>query len=113
MEKRYSTLAMISKLEADGLSQLSMLLCCATFEALARSLMFDRVAAPQSPASVKAKIAEQGHLTPDQANRLRELAKKRSRLIHGDLGMAVSAQDMSFLILVVKVLSLAAFMAPT
>jgi Holliday junction resolvase len=63
----------------------ALLLAWAAFEAIARALSTAQFKRPQTPGRLVEVLATEGLLTPAEADRLRRLADKRNRLIHGEL----------------------------
>lgn len=96
----------IEKLKSNGFEGPSLLVGWATFEATARTLVSGRFVKPQSPKRIVDQLAEEGFLTPDEADQLRKLADKRNRFIHGDLDVVVSLPELDFFIDILKVLAL-------
>lgn len=82
----------------------ALLLGWATLEALGRFLIPNALARPQSPARLLEFIASSGHLSPDKADEIRNLIRKRNRLIHGELQTFVSAEDVAVLLGALRVL---------
>jgi uncharacterized protein YutE (UPF0331/DUF86 family) len=48
---------------------------------------------PQSPGRIIEVLAREGHVTPTEADRLRRLSEKRNKLIHGELQVRVSREE--------------------
>jgi uncharacterized protein YutE (UPF0331/DUF86 family) len=71
----------------------SLLLAWATFEALARAVVSGEFQRPQTPGRLVQVLAQGGYLTPTEADKLRRLAEKRNKLIHGDLQVRVSKAE--------------------
>jgi hypothetical protein len=71
----------------------SLLLAWATFEALARAVVSGGFERPQSPGRLVQVLAQDGYLTPTEADQLRRLAEKRNKLIHGELQARVSKAE--------------------
>jgi hypothetical protein len=71
----------------------SLLLAWATFEALARAVVSGEFERPQTPGRLVQVLAQDGYLTPTEADQLRRLAEKRNKLIHGDLQVRVSKAE--------------------
>jgi len=63
----------------------ALLLVWSCLEALARTLNPESTAKPQTPLRVVEQLALLGQITPEQANTLRDMARLRNRVIHGDL----------------------------
>jgi uncharacterized protein YutE (UPF0331/DUF86 family) len=61
-----------------------------TFEALGRSFMPTDFARAQSPGRLVQLLAQEGYVTPNEADTLRKLAEKRNVLIHGNVATDVS-----------------------
>ena len=96
------TLKEIEQLRQSGAFRAAFLLAWATFEAEGRALFerwFDR---PQTPGRLVQVLSQEGFLTPADADRMRALSDKRSRLIHGDLGIDVSNEDLQWLVSVLR-----------
>jgi uncharacterized protein YutE (UPF0331/DUF86 family) len=84
----------IKKIAAADHIEPAMLLAWATFEALARIAQTKQFNRPQTPGRLVNVLASDGFLTPTEADRLRMLAEKRNKLIHGELQLRVSKQEM-------------------
>jgi hypothetical protein len=84
----------IKDLVSSGHPESSLLLGWATLEAIARGLELDRFERPQTPGRIVEVLAMEGHLTPSEADKLRVLAKKRNRLVHGELDVDVTETEM-------------------
>jgi uncharacterized protein YutE (UPF0331/DUF86 family) len=80
----------ISRLLDAGFFDSAMLIAWATFEAIGRKLMPKEFARPQSPGRLVEVLAQEGHITPDESDVLRQLVDMRNRLIHGELAIAIS-----------------------
>jgi REase_AHJR-like len=71
----------------------ALLLGWSTFEALGRSYMPDDFLLAQSPGRLVQLLAQEGYVTPTEADALRTLAEKRNVLIHGNVLTEVSESD--------------------
>jgi uncharacterized protein YutE (UPF0331/DUF86 family) len=71
----------------------ALLLGWATLEALARATMTREFGRPQSPGRIVEILAREGHITPTEADSLRQLSDKRNKLIHGELQVRVSNEE--------------------
>jgi REase_AHJR-like len=87
-------IAEVRTLMAKGHLQPAFLLGWAILEAAARAVAYEQLQWPQSSGRLVQVLAGEGHLTPSEADRLRELAKKRNQLSHGQLQVQVSAAEM-------------------
>lgn len=67
-----------------------MLIAWATFEAVGRKVMPKEFERPQSPGRLVQVLAQEGHITPDEGDALRQLVDMRNRFIHGELTVAIS-----------------------
>lgn len=85
----------ITKLALTGHTEPSLLMAWATFEALARVALNGQFARPQTPGRIVEVLATEGYVTPTEAELLRKLADKRNRLIHGELNVKVSDEELS------------------
>jgi hypothetical protein len=83
----------VRALAAQGHLGPSLLLAWATFEALARAVVSGEFQRPQTPGRLVQVLAQGGYLTPTEADKLRRLAEKRNKLIHGDLQVRVSKAE--------------------
>ena len=88
-------LSSIEALVATGQLQAALLLCWATFEALGRALTPEKFERPQSPGRLVEALANDGLVTPSEADALRGLSKVRNQLIHGALDQQIRGQDLS------------------
>ena len=84
----------IQDLAARGHNEPALLLAWATFEALARAVSSERASRPNGPHRIVQDLASEGHLTPTEADLARMMADKRNCLIHGDLRVRVSVDDL-------------------
>jgi len=80
----------ISELLDAGFVEPAMLTSGATFEAIGRKLMSKEFSRPQTPGRLIQVLATEGHITPDEADALRELADMRNRFVHGELSVAMT-----------------------
>ena len=80
----------ISRLLEAGFTESAMLTSWAAFEAIGRRLMAGEFSRPQSPGRLVQVLAKEGHITPDEADTLRQLGEVRNRFIHGELTAAVN-----------------------
>lgn len=87
-------IARIEKLSADSDYQPALLMAWATFEALARLTLVSQFGRPQSPGRIVQVLASEGYITPSEADILRGLASKRNGIIHGELDISVSGDDL-------------------
>ena len=70
----------------------------AVLESLARFARGPGSSRGYSPVQAVQALAEEGYLANDDAQRLREMARLRSSLVHGDLSVTVSAEQVEFLL---------------
>jgi hypothetical protein len=78
-----------------GFHEPALLMGWATFEAAARASMPDEFQRPQTPGRLVETLAREGYITPSDADLLRSLAAKRNKLIHGDLQVSVTAEEIN------------------
>jgi uncharacterized protein YutE (UPF0331/DUF86 family) len=71
----------------------ALLMAWASLEALGRARMQDRFARAQSPGRIVEVMASEGIITPSEAEFLREMARKRTAFIHGDLMQSIAVAD--------------------
>lgn len=86
-------LAEIDKLFAAGFMGPTVLTCWAVIEALSRRLFAKEMAKPQTPGRVVEFLARDGHITPDEADLFRSMAKVRNAFVHGALDTKISKVD--------------------
>lgn len=72
----------------------AFLLMWAIFEAFSRLVEPEELRRPQSSISLVEKLAGYGYVTPDEADILRSLAKKRNELAHGQLNTDIALVDL-------------------
>lgn len=90
-----STLREVQQLNDSGHPDPALLLGWAAFEALGRALLPHDFARPQTPGRLVEMLAQGGQLTPNEADEIRRLVKKRNGLIHGELSTRVSISEIS------------------
>lgn len=78
-----------------GFREPALLMAWATLEAAARASMPSEFQRPQTPGRLVQILAREGYVTPSQADLLRSLADKRNRLIHGDLEVSVTTDEIT------------------
>ena len=88
-----SRITNITELTELGHLESALLLAWATFEALGRALATDKFRRSQTPGRLVEILAQDGYLTPTEADQLRKLARKRNGLIHGDFQASVSEAE--------------------
>jgi uncharacterized protein YutE (UPF0331/DUF86 family) len=88
-----TALSSIENLVSTDQLQAALLLGWATFEALGRALAPEKFEGPQSPERLVQVLANDGLVTPSEADTLRVLSKARNQLTHGDLGQPLQTDD--------------------
>jgi REase_AHJR-like len=91
----------IRDLERAGFLKAAMLEGWAVLEALARRIYKSDIRVslkPLSPVSVIERLAMEGLLSDTDAKRLRALSSIRNSVVHGDLNVSVSEDDLSYLL---------------
>jgi len=94
----------IEELAAAGRTKPALLMAWATFEAIGRAILPDRLQRPQTPGRIVEVLAAEGQITPTEADHLRRLAESRNQLIHGGLETSVSEADLRRFVDVLKTL---------
>jgi uncharacterized protein YutE (UPF0331/DUF86 family) len=94
----------IEELTAGGRTGPALLMAWATFEAIGRAILPDRLQRPQPPGRLIEVLAAEGHVTPTEADHLRRMAESRNHLIHGGLETSVPEADLQRFIDVLKTL---------
>lgn len=87
------TLDEVRALETAGHTSAALLLAWGAFEATSRRIVNSRFARPQSPGRLVQYMAQEGYISPSEADRLRVLATKRNAFIHGDLEIRAETAD--------------------
>lgn len=100
-------LAEIDNLFAAGFMGPTVLTCWAVVEALSRRLFTKEMAKPQTPGRVIEFLARDGHITPDEADLFRSMAKVRNAFVHGALDAKMSKVDVRKFLQAVKALQTA------
>ena len=94
----------IEELAAGGRTRPALLMAWATFEAIGRAILPERLQKPQTPGRLIEVLAAEGHVTPTEADHLRRMAESRNHLIHGGLEMSVPEADLQRFVDVLKTL---------
>jgi uncharacterized protein YutE (UPF0331/DUF86 family) len=85
----------------------ALLMGWSTFEALGRTIMPTDFARPQSPGRLVQLLAQEGYVTPSEADTLRKLGDKRNVLIHGNVLTEVSKGEVeAFAMILLKLIEL-------
>ena len=92
------SIAEITKLRDANAVRAAFLLAWATFEAEARRLMTGQFGRAQTPGRIVQALGQEGYVTPDEADRIRKLADTRNRLVHGELNIALTREDLDQLL---------------
>lgn len=98
-------LSEIERLREVKALRAAFLLAWATFEAEGRASIEGRFDRAQTPGRLVEVLSQEGLLTPNEADEMRALSEKRNRLIHGDLGVEINADDLRRLIGTLRQLS--------
>lgn len=67
----------------------ALVLAWSLLEAVARRILPEQAGRPLTPATTIELLASLGHLDQSEANRLREAARARNLIVHGDVGQDV------------------------
>jgi hypothetical protein len=102
IEESLSTIRDLIKI---GQRRPALLMSWATFEAIGRALFPETFVRPQTPGRLVEVLAADGHLLPNEADVLRELANHRNRLIHGKLDINVALGDLEKFVGVLEALA--------
>jgi uncharacterized protein YutE (UPF0331/DUF86 family) len=84
----------VRRLAEQGFQDQSLVLGFSVLEAVARFAVGLRLAKPQPPLGVVEMLAFEGIVAPSEADDLRQLIKKRHRIVHGDLDVAVTTDEL-------------------
>jgi uncharacterized protein YutE (UPF0331/DUF86 family) len=96
-----AAIKVVENLVSQGQTSPALLMAWSAFEALGRALMPIEFVRPQTPGRLVEVLAS-AYLTPDEADQLRRLAASRDALIHGELRVAVSKEEISKFIKVLR-----------
>ncbi len=94
----------VEELTSVGRTKPALLMAWATFEAIGRAILPDRLQRPQTPGRLIEVLAAEGQITPTEADHLRRLAESRNHLIHGGLETPVPEADLQRFVDVLKTL---------
>jgi uncharacterized protein YutE (UPF0331/DUF86 family) len=93
------------KTSVDAMGPVAALLTAwAIFEAAARRLIPSNLGRPQPPSRLLEALASEGYITPDEADKLRQLGKTRDEVAHGRLNLKPTNQEVDALIGVAQTL---------
>jgi Holliday junction resolvase len=95
----------VNKLVAGQHMSAALLLAWATFEAAARALSNSAFTRPQTPGRLIEVLASDGTIRPSEADLLRRLAQQRNKLIHGELTVMPTQDEMKQFALILVELS--------
>lgn len=94
----------VDRLVEQGFFSAALLLGWAAFEAAARAVMTDAFRYPQTASRLVEYLAGEGYVLPSEAARLRDIAKTRNALTHGELDATVTPDDVRTLVDVLRML---------
>lgn len=80
----------------------ALLTAWAVFEAAARFQLPTNLGKPQAPARLLETLASGGYITPDEADKLRELSKIRNEVAHGRLDLVPTKGQIETLIQIAR-----------
>ncbi|MCB8879914.1 hypothetical protein ACELLULO517_06685 [Acidisoma cellulosilytica] len=103
-EAIFATLRRLPSLLDQGGAVAALLTGWSAFEAAARRLMPDDFERPQSPSRMLETLAFSGAVTPDEADLLRDLGRRRNQAAHGKLDVTITPAQLEQLIAVTRVL---------
>ncbi|KNX41137.1 hypothetical protein ROTO_23470 [Roseovarius tolerans] len=89
----YEALCQVKAITEHNNPQAALLLAWATFEAAARHLHPKIFAKPQTPGRIVTVLAERGLIDYETASKLRTLISKRNSIVHGELSIQVTKED--------------------
>ncbi|HJQ58394.1 MAG TPA: hypothetical protein VJ890_15910, partial [Vineibacter sp.] len=84
--------------------QPAVLISWATFEALGRALLPQKLTRPQAPRQLVETLASDGFVTPSEADVARRIADERNRIAHGDLQLGVERAEICQFIAILNTL---------
>lgn len=97
-----TTIEEIQAAARSGYTRSAFLLSWGLIEAIARNAHSRIFGKPQTPGRIITIFAENGVFTVDEAEKLRNLSRKRNALIHGRLEIEISMDDIDIMIDAVK-----------
>jgi len=100
-----SAIQRVIDLAKDGHRLPALVMAWGTLEALGRALLPDRLGRPQTPARLIEVLASAGHLTPDEADTLREAISLRNAAVHGGLDPVVDDKLLEQFIAILQTLA--------
>lgn len=89
----YEALRQVEAITEHNNPQAAFLLAWATFEAAARHLHPKIFEKPQTPGRIVTVLAERGLIDHETASKLRTLISKRNSIVHGELSIQVTKED--------------------
>ncbi|SFJ54475.1 hypothetical protein [Methylobacterium brachiatum] len=97
-----TAIARVESLLAADQPEAALLLGWSVLEAVGRLLLPGDVSRPQPAGQLLERMAMQGIVTPDEADRLRQLAALRNQVAHGALRVAVPGEAVADLIAILR-----------
>ena len=95
----------IDQLQIVNALRAAFLLGWATFEAEGRASIAGKFDRPQTPGRLVQVLGQEGLLLPADTDQMRALSDKRNRLIHGDLSLEISSDELQSLVRVLRQLA--------
>jgi uncharacterized protein YutE (UPF0331/DUF86 family) len=95
LDEIQSALTEVRALETAGHTAAALLLAWGAFEAISRRILSSTFAKPQTPGRLVQYIAQEGYISPSEADRLRVLATKRNAFIHGNFDIRTEKADVT------------------
>jgi uncharacterized protein YutE (UPF0331/DUF86 family) len=88
-------IAEVEELNNEGRTNIALILAWAIFEALGRALLPSRFRRRQTPGRLIEILAQEGYVTPSEADLLQNLAAQRNSFVHGNLQVQTSSEEMN------------------
>jgi uncharacterized protein YutE (UPF0331/DUF86 family) len=94
----------VSELKNSGHVTAAMTTAWSALEAVGRALLPEKLARPQPAERLVEVLASEGLITPTEADSLRRAAELRNSVAHGELGSAVSPENVDELLASLRLL---------
>lgn len=98
------TIQRVEELRSEGSRLAALVMAWATFEAIGRALLPERLSRPQPPARLVEVLASEGYVTPDEADVLRRASVLRDAIVHGGLDSVVDDDLLAELVAILTTL---------
>jgi uncharacterized protein YutE (UPF0331/DUF86 family) len=94
----------VDDLKNGGYLLPALVMAWATLEATGRALSPERLRRPQTPGRLVEVLAQEGYLTPEEADSLRPAIPVRNEVVHGDLDLVIDEKQLDQFVAVLRTL---------